>query len=105
MDFFNSKTFSAILILVIMAFALVSCTKPTLQTQGPKQNTTLETISKAGSIGAMLGCIFAPSSEECKKFRTKKVDEKPHKSQEEYDKENNKEWDNLEKDLKPSDQE
>ena len=105
MDFFNSKTFSAILILIIMAFALLSCAKPTLQEQGPKQNTTMDTISKAGSIGTMLGCIFAPASEECQKLHTKKTDEKPHKSQEEYDDENNKEWDNLEKDLKPSDQE
>lgn len=105
MKFFDDKTISAFVIILIMGMVLLGCAKPTLQEQGPKQNTTLDTISKAGSIGTMLGCIFAPASEECQKLRTKKTDEKPHKSQKEYDNENNKQWDNLEKDLKSSDQE
>ena len=104
MKFFDDKTISAFVIILIMGMVLLGCAKPTLQQQGPKQNTTLETISKAGSIGLMLGCIFSPTSDECQKLRKSKADTKPHKSQEEYDDENNKEWDNLEKDLKPSSQ-
>jgi hypothetical protein len=48
------------------------------------------------SIGAVIGCMFAPGNPECEKLR-----KKPNQSQEEYNEEINKEFDELEKDLEP----
>jgi len=90
---------------MLIAITLSGCANKPLETQGPSQGTTIDSVAKMKSIGAVLGCMFAPNDPECVKLRSKKADEKPHKSQEEYDAENDKEWDNLEKDLKPSDQE
>ena len=95
------KTLATILIAIILS----GCANKPLETQGPSQGNTIDSIAKMKSIGAVLGCMFAPNDPECVKLQSKKTDDKPHKSQEEYDAENDKEWDNLEKDLKPSDQE
>ena len=95
MDFFNDKTFSAILIIILVAFTLLSCTPKKLETQGPKQPNTMESVAKMKSVGLILGCMFAPNDPECEKIRSSKVDEKPHLSQQEYDNQNNKEWDKV----------
>ena len=105
MEFFNSNKFIIIVLIVLMYMALSGCANKQLETQGPSQGNTMDSIAKMKSIGAVLGCIFAPNDPECVKLQSKKADDKPHKSQEEYDTENNKEWDNLEEDLKSSDQE
>ena len=95
MNFFNDKTLSAIVIIVIMACVLIGCTPKNLETQGPKQPTTLDTVAKMKSVGAIIGCMFAPNDPECEKLKSKKTDEKPHLKQEEYDDQNNKEWDKI----------
>ena len=100
----TSKTLKT-LATILIAITLSGCANKPLETQGPSQGSTMDSIAKMKSIGAVLGCIFAPNDPECVKLQSKKADDKPHKSQEEYDTENNKEWDNLEKDLKSSDQE
>jgi len=95
MDFFNDKTFSAMLIIILVAFTLLSCTPKTIHTQGPRQPNTMESVGKMKSVGLIIGCMFAPNDPECEKIRSKKVDEKPHLSQQEYDNQNNKEWDKV----------
>ena len=99
MEFFNSKKFIAILLVVLFVSVLSGCAKKPLVKQEPKQPTTLESVAKMKSIGAMIGCVFAPTEPECQKLRKKKAHEKPHQSQEEYIEEVNKEFDDLEKDL------
>ena len=74
MDFFNERTFIAILIIVMVTLALGGCAPKHLPDQGPKQPTVMDTISKADSIGLMIGCMFAPNSPECDKIRHKKTD-------------------------------
>ncbi len=90
MDFFNERTFIAILIVIMVALALASCAPKTLPDQGPKQPTVLETISKADTIGRVLGCMFAPNNPICQNKTD--MDEE------------NKEWDSMEE-TKSSDQE
>lgn len=100
----TSKTLKTLAALLI-AIALSGCVKKPLLTQGPSQGSTMDSIAKMKSIGLVIGCVFAPHDPECVKLREDKMDEKPHKTKEEYNDEVNKEWDNLEKDLKPADQE
>jgi PBP1b-binding outer membrane lipoprotein LpoB len=89
------KKFIGILIVVAAANMITGCANKPLQEQGPKQNNTLQSIAKMKSIGAMIGCMFAPNDPECVKLRDKRTDDKPHLSQEEYDNQNNKEWDKI----------
>jgi hypothetical protein len=97
MNFLNSKTFMAIIIIVLMSIALTGCAKRVGPVQGPSQGTEIDSIAKMKSIGAVLGCIFAPNDPECVKLREKKTEEKPHQSPEEYQEENSKEWEKLDK--------
>jgi hypothetical protein len=105
MEFFNSNKFIIIVLIVLMYMALSGCANKNLPQQGPKQPTTLDSVAKMKSIGALLGCMFAPNDPECERLKSRKTDEKPHKSQEEYDAENNKEWDEMETPTKPVAQE
>ena len=105
MEFLNSKKFIFIILLVLLVAVLSGCANKNLPQQGPKQPTTLDSVAKMKSIGALLGCMFAPNDPECDRFKSRKTDDKPHKSQEEYDAENNKEWDEMETDTKPVAQE
>lgn len=92
-----SRIRNYIVVLIIFAASVImtACAKKPLQQQGPKQPSTLESVAKMKSIGAMIGCMFAPNDPECEKMRAKKIDEKPHLSQEEYDQQNNKDWDKI----------
>jgi len=105
MEFLNSKKFIIAILIVLVWISLSGCANKTFPEQGPKQPTTLDTVAKMKSIGTILGCMFAPSDPECQKLKSKSIDEKPHQSQQEYDSENNKEWDELETDTKSSTQE
>ena len=98
MEFFNSKKFIAILVVLLFFAGLSGCAKKPLVEQGPKQPSTLDSVAKMKSIGAIIGCIFAPGSPECQKLLKENADRKPHQSQEEYNEEINKEFDELEKD-------
>ena len=70
MEFFNSKKFIIVIVLVLFFTALSGCAKTVMETQGPKQPTTLETVGKMKSIGVVIGCMFAPhtcdEAKECK---------------------------------------
>jgi len=60
MKFFDDKTISAVIIIIVMGLVLCGCAKTPFQTQGPKQPTTLETVANSGSIASGLVCVFAP---------------------------------------------
>jgi len=60
MKFFDDKTISAMIILLVMASVLCGCVKKPLESQGPKQPSTLETVANSGSIASGLVCVFAP---------------------------------------------
>ena len=74
MEYFNSKQFMAILIIVICLCALSGCAKKPVLTDQPKQPTELETIGKLDAIVTVLGCMFDPAP--CQK---KAQEQKPHK--------------------------
>ena len=61
MEYFNSKQFMAILIIVICLCALSGCAKKPVLTDHPKQPTELETIGKLDAIVTVLGCMFDPA--------------------------------------------
>ena len=62
MEFLNSKKFITILFVLLLCTALSSCAKTKiLETRGPKQPTTLETIGKLDAIATVLGCMFDPT--------------------------------------------
>jgi len=98
MEFFNSKQFMAIIIIVLVLCTLMGCAKKPLETQGPSQATTMDAVGKMKGIGLVIGCVFAPNNEECKDLRSGKKDEKPHESQEEYNQKVNNEWSELDED-------
>jgi hypothetical protein len=50
-------------------------------------------MSKAGKA---IGCVFAPWNKECQRIKDEKI---PHQTQEEYLKEVNEEFDQLDKDI------
>lgn len=83
------------ILILLIAVLVISCSPNKLETQGPKQPTVMDTVGNIKSIGMMLGCAFAPNDPECVKLRDKKIDEKPHLSQEEYDEQNNQDWDKI----------
>ena len=66
-----------------------SFAKPKIENQGPKQPTTLETVGKMKGIVSVLGCMFAPASDECKKLQS---DQPSYKE--------DQEWNNLDKEGK-----
>ena len=51
-------------------------TKPKLETQGPKQPTTIDTIGKLDAIANVLGCMFdpAPCQEKNKENKSREVE-------------------------------
>ncbi len=68
-----------------MLAGLSGCAKPKLDPVGPKQPTTLETIGKMKGIVTVLGCMFAPNSEECKSLKGESDELKDSKEWEELD--------------------
>jgi len=69
MDKDTERLVILILVLILFVAGLSGCAKPKIENQGPKQPTTLETIGKMKGIATVLGCMFAPASEECVKLR------------------------------------
>ena len=62
MEFFNSKKFIMIMFIVLLSAGLTNCAKQkVLETQAPKEPTTLETIGKLDAIATVLGCMFDPT--------------------------------------------
>ena len=87
----------AVLIIILIAITLTSCAKTTAPVQGPSQGTDIDSVARMKSIGSVIGCMFDPNDAECVKLRKKKIEEKPHQSQKEYQTENSKDWEKLDK--------
>ena len=87
-----------IILLLVLLLGLASCAKPKVAEQ-PKQPTLIETIGNMGKAGKAIGCVFAPWNKECQRIKDEKI---PHPSQEEYLKEVNEDFDNLDKEIEKS---
>ena len=57
------------LVMILVLLMLSGCAKPRVENQGPRIPTTLETVAKMKGIASVLGCMFAPGNEECKKLQ------------------------------------
>ena len=99
----TSKTLKT-LATILIAITLSGCANKPLETQRPSQGTTIDSVGKMKSIGAVLGCMFAPDNPECVKLRSSKSDDKPHQSQKEYLEEVNKEFEQLDEDAETKNQ-
>ena len=87
-----------IILLLVLLLGLASCAKPKVLDEA-KQPTLIETIGNMGKAGKAIGCVFAPWNKECQRIKDEKV---PHQSQEEYLKEVNEDFDNLDKEIEKS---
>ena len=85
MDKDLEKFIIAGLCMILVLLMLAGCAKPRVDNQGPRTPTTLETVAKMKGIASVLGCMFAPGNEECKKLQ---ADRDPDKE--------DKEWEELE---------
>jgi hypothetical protein len=70
---------------------LTGCAKPKVNND---QSGIIESLANMGKTSKVIGCVFAPWHDECKRLKAEKV---PHQTQEEYIKEVNEDWDQLEK--------
>ena len=61
MEFFNSKKFILLIVVILIVGGLSGCAKKHVEMDHPKQPTTLETIGKLDAIGYVLGCMFDPT--------------------------------------------
>ena len=62
----------------------------------PQKQAVAIALSKAGKA---IGCVFAPWNKECQRIKNEKA---PHQTQEEYIKEVNEDFDNLDKEIEKS---
>ena len=95
----DQHTAKALAIAVVLFFAatvLTGCAKPKVN---ENQSGIIESIANMGKSSKVIGCVFAPWHEECKRLKAEKV---PHQSQEEYIKEVNEDFDNLDKEIEKS---
>ena len=74
MNFFNSKKFIFLIVLVLVFGSLTGCVKKHVEMDYPRQPTTLETIGKLEAIGTVIGCMFDPGP--CQKKRDEQKDVK-----------------------------
>ncbi len=74
MEFFNSKTFIFLIVLMLFVGGLTGCAKKHIEMDHPRQPTTLETIGKLEAIGTVLGCMFDPAPCQKKKELQDKED-------------------------------
>ena len=95
----DQHTAKALTIAVVLFFAatmLTGCAKSKVNT---KQDGIIESLANMGKTSKVIGCVFAPWHEECKRLKSEKV---PHQTQEEYIKEVNEDFDNLDKEIEQS---
>ena len=92
---YHAKALLTVAGMAFIIMTLTGCVKPKVADQ-PRQTTLTDTIANMGKTGKVIGCVFAPWSEECKALKAEK---NPHQSQEEYLKEVNEDFDNLDKEL------
>lgn len=92
---YHAKALLTVAVMAFIIMGLTGCVKPKVADQ-TKQPTLTDTIANMGKTGKVIGCVFAPWSEDCKAL---KADKKPHQSQEEYLEEVNEDFENLDKEL------
>jgi hypothetical protein len=64
MEFFNSKKFIFLIVLILVVVSLTSCAKKHIEVdlpEQPKKPTTLETIGNLDAMATVLGCLFDPT--------------------------------------------
>jgi len=95
----DQHTAKALAIAVVLFFAatmLTGCAKPKVNND---QSGIIESLANMGKTSKVIGCVFAPWHDECKRLKSEKV---PHQTQEEYIKEVNEDFDNLDKEIQDS---
>ena len=95
----DQHTAKALIIAVVIFFAatmLTGCAKPKVIKE---QSGIIESLANMSKSGKAIGCVFAPWHAECQRLKSEKV---PHQTQEEYIKEVNEDFDNLDKEIEKS---
>ena len=95
-DQHTAKALAIAVVLVFAATMLTGCAKPKVNESQPG---IIESLAKMSNTSKVIGCVFAPWHEECKRLKEEKV---PHQTQEEYIKEVNEDFDNLDKEIEKS---
>jgi hypothetical protein len=90
-DQHTAKALAIAVVLIFTATMLTGCAKPKVNND---QSGIIESLANMGKTSKVIGCVFAPWHDECKRLKAEKV---PHQTQEEYIKEVNEDWDQLEK--------
>ena len=70
MDKGTERLVILVLVVILVLAGLSGCATTNLENKGPKHPTTLETIGKMKGIVSVLGCMFAPASEECQQLKS-----------------------------------
>ena len=95
----DQHTAKALAIAVTIFFAatmLTGCAKPKVN---ENQSGIIESLANMGKTSKAIACVFAPWYEECERLKSEKV---PHQTQEEYIKEVNEDFDNLDREIEKS---
>ena len=95
----DQHTAKALAIAVVIFFAatmLTGCAKPKVNNE---KDGIIESLANMSKAGKAIGCVFAPWNKECQRIKNEKA---PHQTQEEYIKEVNEDFDNLDKEIEKS---
>jgi hypothetical protein len=95
-DQHTAKALAIVMVLFFAATMLTGCAKTKVNED---QSGIIESIANMGKTSKVIGCVFAPWHDECKRLKSEKV---PHQTQEEYIKEVNEDFDNLDKEIEKS---
>ena len=95
-DQHTAKALGIVVAICLIAITLTGCAKPKVSKD---QSGIIESIANMGKNSKVIGCVFAPWHDECKRLKEEKV---PHQSQKEYIDEVNKDFDNLDKEIEKS---
>ena len=95
-DQHTAKALAIAVAIFFVATMLTGCAKPKVNT---KQDGIIESLANMSKAGKAIGCVFAPWNKECQRIKDEK---KPHQTQEEYIKEVNEDFDNLDKEIEKS---
>ena len=95
-DQHTAKALAIAIVLFFAATMLSGCAKPKVNNDQPG---IIESLANMGNTSKVIACVFAPWHEECKRLKSEKV---PHQTQEEYIKEVNEDFDNLDKEIQDS---
>jgi hypothetical protein len=92
-DQHTAKALAIAVAIFFTAVLLTGCAKPKVNND---QSGIIESLANMSKTGKVVGCVFAPWHDECTKLKDNKV---PHQTQDEYLKEVNEEFDNLDKEI------